>query len=80
MDKKAGYNDRHSNGSGKSLKYSFNNEATSCGLVSESNVFNEPQSSSSRNCLRVQQMENKKIKETKTFFFHFLCSLLNRIQ
>lgn len=49
VDKNAGYNDRHSNGSGKSLKYSFNNEATSCGLVSASNVFSVPLSSSSRN-------------------------------
>lgn len=55
VDKKAGYNDRQSNGSGKSLKYSFSNEATSCGLVSESNVFNEPQSSSSRNCRQKQK-------------------------
>lgn len=51
VDRKAGYKNRQSNGSGKSLKYSFSSEATSCGLVSESNVFNEPQSSSSRNCV-----------------------------
>lgn len=49
VDKKAGYSDRHNNGSGKSRKYSFSNDATSCGLVSESNDVSEPLSSSSRN-------------------------------
>lgn len=29
VDKKAGYSDRHNNGSGKSRKYSFSNDATS---------------------------------------------------
>ena len=44
VSKKAEYKSRVSNGSGRSLKYSLNNAATSCGLSSTVNFVFSPES------------------------------------
>lgn len=52
----AGYRSLQRSGSGRSLRYSFNNVATSCGHWSSSKVVSFPQSKSSLNCKKVKAL------------------------